>query len=124
VEARDGVEAIAVLALRDDVAAILTDVTMPNMNGVALAAVVAERRSNVGIVMTSGAVPAGLKVELPAGARFIQKPCTADTLLEEIEVVLPRVGAPVALKGLPTMQPGNSHGAGGIAQPLAEPDEG
>jgi len=32
-EARDGVEAIAVIELRDDVAALFTDVTMPNMNG-------------------------------------------------------------------------------------------
>ncbi|MFL4972085.1 MAG: response regulator [Microvirga sp.] len=123
VEARDGVEAIAVLELRDDVAAILTDVAMPNMNGVALAAIVAERWSSVGIVITSGAVPAGLKIELPAGARFIQKPYTAETLLQEIAAVLPRLGAPVALKSLPTMQPGKPHGAGGIAQPLAEPDE-
>jgi two-component system, response regulator PdtaR len=30
-EARDGVEAIAMLELRDDVAALFTDVTMPNM---------------------------------------------------------------------------------------------
>ena len=73
--------------------------------------------------MTSGAVPAGLKIELPAGARFIQKPYTAETLLQEIEAVLPRLGAPVALKSLPTMQPGKPHGAGGLAQPLAEPDE-
>ena len=123
VEARDGVEAIAILELRDNVAAILTDVTMPNMNGVALAAIVAERWPTVGIVMTSGAVPAGLKIELPAGARFIQKPYTADTLLQEIAAVLPRLGAPVALKSLPTMQPGKPHGGGGLAQPLAEPDE-
>jgi two-component system, response regulator PdtaR len=123
VEARDGVEAVAILEMREDVAAIFTDVSMPNMNGVALAALVAERWPSVGIVITSGAVPAGLKVELPAGARFIQKPYTAEKLLQEIAAVLPRLGAPVALKSLPTMQPGKPHGAGGIAQPLAEPDE-
>ena len=33
-EARDGVEAIAMIELRDDVSALFTDVTMPNMNGV------------------------------------------------------------------------------------------
>jgi CheY-like chemotaxis protein len=123
VEARDGVEAIAILEARDDIAAMFTDVMMPNMNGVALAAIVSERWPSVGIVITSGAVPAGVKVELPTGARFIQKPYTAETLLQVIEAVLPRLGTPVALKNLPTMQPGKPHGAGGIAQPLAEPDE-
>jgi CheY-like chemotaxis protein len=35
VEARDGVEALAILEMRDDVAVLFTDVAMPNMNGVA-----------------------------------------------------------------------------------------
>jgi two-component system, response regulator PdtaR len=123
VESRDGVEAVAILEMREDVAAIFTDVSMPNMNGVALAAIVSERWPNVGIVITSGAVPPGVKVELPPGARFLQKPYTAESLLQEIQAVLPRLGAPVALKSLATMQPGKMHGAGGLAQPLPEPEE-
>jgi hypothetical protein len=31
--------------------------------------------------------------------------------------------APVALKSLPTLSAGNNHGAGGLAQPLPEPDD-
>jgi two-component system, response regulator PdtaR len=123
VEARDGVEALATLELRDDVAALLTDVAMPNMNGVALAEVVSERWPHIGIVITSGAVPQELTLELPAGARFIQKPYRIKTLIQAIEAVLPRASAPVGLHSVPTLQPGNMHGAGGIAQPLAEPDE-
>ena len=114
VEARDGVEAVAILELRDDVAAIVTE-TMPNMNGVALAAIVRERWPSVGIVITSGAIPRDLKFELPTGARFLQKPCTAEKLIQGIEAVLPRLGAPVALKSLPWYRPGKPHGAGGIA---------
>jgi two-component system, response regulator PdtaR len=121
-EARDGVEALALLEVRDDVAALFTDIAMPNMNGMALAALVSERWPNVGIVITSGAVPPGLKLELPAGARFLLKPYTAEALLQEIQAVLPRLGTSVAVKSLPTMQPGRMHGAG-IAQPLAEPEE-
>src|SRR5215211_8095771 len=68
-EARDGVEAIAVIELRDDVAALFTDVTMPNMNGVALARLVRERWPHIGIVITSGALPPNVKLELPEGAR-------------------------------------------------------
>jgi CheY-like chemotaxis protein len=73
-EARDAVEAIAMIELREDVAALFTDVTMPNMNGVALARVVRERWPYIGIVVTSGALPPDVKLELPEGARFLAKP--------------------------------------------------
>ena len=48
VEARDGIEAVATLELRDDVGALLTDVAMPNMNGVALVKIVSERYPHIG----------------------------------------------------------------------------
>ena len=122
-EARDGVEAIAVIELRDDVAALFTDVTMPNMNGVALARVVRERWPHIGIVVTSGALPPNVKLELPDGARFLAKPYKPKQLLQEIQAVLPLVGSAVAIRSLPTMQPGKMHGAGGLAQALSEPEE-
>jgi CheY-like chemotaxis protein len=105
VEARDGVEALAIFEMRDDVAAMLTDVTMPNMDGISLAKIVCKRWSNVGIVVTS-------------------KPYKPDTLLREIAAVIPTQGTtPVALRSIPTLQPGKMHGSGGIAQPLAEPEK-
>ena len=122
-EARDGVEAIAVIELRDDVAALFTDVTMPNMNGVALARLVRERWPHIGIVITSGALPPNVKLELPDGARFLAKPYKPKQLLQEIQAVLPLVGSAVAIRSLPTMQPGKMHGAGGLAQALSEPEE-
>lgn len=124
IEARDGVEAVAILEVRDDVAAVVTDVSMPNMNGIAFAKLVSERRPHVGIVIMSGAMPQGVKLELPNNARFVGKPYLAEALLQELNAVLPRVSGPaVALNSLPTMQPGKPHGAGGIAQPLSEPDQ-
>ena len=124
VEARDGVEALALLEVRDDVAALLTDVTMPNMNGIALAKIVSERWPNVGIVVTSGALPQGVQLGLPPRARFVPKPYQHEALLREIAAVLPmRSGNLVALQSIPTRQAGKVHGAGGLAQPLAEPEE-
>jgi CheY-like chemotaxis protein len=121
VEARDGVEALAILELRDDVAALLTDVAMPNLNGIALAKVVATRWPRVGIVIMSGAIPADL--QLPQGAHFLPKPFDPGRLVQEIESVLPRLGGPVALKSLATVQPGREFGAGGLAHPLPSPEE-
>ena len=67
--------------------------------------------------------PVQRELELPDGARFLAKPYSPKQLLQEIQAVLPMVGSAVAIKSLPTMQPGRVHGAGGLAQPLPEPDE-
>ena len=124
VEARDGVEAIAVLELRaGEVSALLTDVRMPNMNGIALARVVHERWPQVGIVITTGALPTGLDLDLPRGARFLWKPYGVTALLQQVEAVLPRIGGPITIKSIPTLLPGREYGAGGIAHPLPEPDD-
>jgi CheY-like chemotaxis protein len=123
VEARDGVEAIALLEMRDDVGVMLTDIAMPNIDGSALVKIVNERWPGVGIVVTSGAIPLGLQLDLPPGARFLSKPYTPAKLTQEVEAVSPRLGAPVDLKSIPTLQAGKAHGAGGLAQPLSEPDE-
>jgi DNA-binding NtrC family response regulator len=100
------------IEMREDVAALFTDVGLPNMNGVALAKIVSDRWPHIGIVITSGAVPPGVKLELPTNARFLQKPYLPEALLQEIKAVLPSVSGSVALKSLPTMEPGKPHGAG------------
>jgi two-component system, response regulator PdtaR len=124
VEARDALEAIALLEVRDDVAAIFTDVAMPTMNGIELAKIVSQRWPHIGIVVTSGALPPGVALDLPPGARFVSKPYQPDTVLHEIEAVTPvQIGSPVALQSIPNLQPGRLHGAGGLAQPLREPEE-
>src|SRR5918993_467764 len=71
VDARDGVEAIAILEVRDDVSAVFTDVAMPNMNGIQLAKIVSQQWPHIGIVVTSGALPPGVALDLPPGARFV-----------------------------------------------------
>jgi two-component system, response regulator PdtaR len=124
VEARDGVEALAILELRNDVSVLFTDVQMTSMHGITLARIVSERWPHIGIVVASGALPPGVPLQLPEGARFIRKPYNAEALLREIAAVAPLASAtPVALQSIPTIQPGRIHGAGGIAQPLPEPEE-
>src|SRR5687767_2614527 len=72
-DARDGQEALTILEVNNSIRAILTDVTMPNVDGVTLAKIVLDRWPDIGIVVTSGlSSPAGL----PKGARFICKPYT------------------------------------------------
>ena len=54
--------------LEETVAAIFTDVAMPNMNGIDLAKVVSHRWPHIGIIVTSGALPSGVVLDLPAGS--------------------------------------------------------
>lgn len=123
-EARDGVEAIAALESHArQVSALLTDVRMPNMNGLALARTVHDRWPHIGVVITTAALPTGLDLDLTKGARFLPKPYSLTALLQQIEAVLPRVGGPITIKSIPTLLPGREFGAGGIAHPLPEPDD-
>jgi DNA-binding NarL/FixJ family response regulator len=74
---------------------VFTDVAMPNMNGIQLAKIVSQRWPHIGIVVTSGALPPGVALDLPAGARFVAKPYNPDTVLQEIAAVAPtQVGSP------------------------------
>jgi CheY-like chemotaxis protein len=85
VEAHDGQEALAILGTKNTVRALLTDVNMPNVDGLALAKIVRQRWPHIGIVVTSGMPkPSGL----PAGARFISKPYKYEDVLQELELVI------------------------------------
>ena len=85
VEARDGQEALAILGAKNTVRALLTDVNMPNVDGLALAKIVRQRWPHIGVVVTSGRPkPSGL----PAGARFIGKPYKYEDVLHELEAVI------------------------------------
>ena len=85
VEAQDGQEALAILGAQNTVRALLTDVNMPNVDGLALARIVRQRWPHIAIVVTSGRpMPAGL----PEGARFIGKPYRYKDVLEELEAAI------------------------------------
>lgn len=85
VEAQDGREALAILDAKNTVRALLTDVNMPNVDGLALARIVRQRWPHIGVVVTSGRpMPAGM----PDGARFISKPYRYEDVLQELEAVI------------------------------------
>lgn len=76
-EASDADEAIAILAARDDIRLIFTDIHMPgSMDGLKLAHFVRDRWPPVKVVATSGHARIA-DSELPEGARFVPKPYSA-----------------------------------------------
>ena len=76
-EAGDADEAIAILAARNDVRLIFTDVHMPgSMDGLKLAHFVRDRWPPVKIVATSGRARIA-ESDLPEGGRFVPKPYSA-----------------------------------------------
>ncbi len=76
VEAANADEAIAILAARDDVGLVFTDVNMPgSMDGLKLTRLVRDRWPPVKVVATSGHARIA-EGDLPEGGRFLHKPYT------------------------------------------------
>jgi CheY-like chemotaxis protein len=126
-QARDGQEALTILELRgEDVRVLLSDIAMPNLGGLKLAAIVQDRWPHIGIVLGSADPGPNIRQEAPPGARFLSKPFRSADVLEAVRIVLLDKAAPgpaVALHSIPTLHAGQMHGAGGLAQPLPEAEE-
>jgi CheY-like chemotaxis protein len=126
-EAQDGQEALAILEVRGgSVRVLVTDIAMPNLGGLDLAALVSTRWPHVGVVVASAAAPPNVSDRMPKGSRFVAKPYTEKDLLKAVEAVLRTEqdpGPAVALHSFPTFHAGQMHGAGGLAQPLPAPEE-
>ena len=71
---------------------VVTDQKMPGMSGVEMAHAVRQLRSNMPVILMSGAVLDGLNAEAVAGGvnAFIYKPNIAEELIAAIERLLPR----------------------------------
>ena len=88
VDAYDGEHALLRLAERPEIAALFTDVNMPGRyDGVALARMVHERRPDVVVVITSGAVKLG-RDQIPDDGRFVPKPYDGRRVAELIHELL------------------------------------
>ena len=87
-EAADGVTAQQVWTEHQGrIALLLTDVIMPGgVDGWGLAALLQKQDPQLRVIVTSGysADIAGRALELPAGQKFIQKPCPPEQLLEAV----------------------------------------
>ena len=88
VEARNGSEALQLLReLGDEICVILTDISMPDMNGIALANAVRELFPAMPIILMS-ALPEEDWPERPRGAwTFVPKPMKRESLLKALRSV-------------------------------------
>ncbi len=91
-EAVDAAEALRLLDARPDIALVFTDVDMPGeINGLGLGRLISLKTPDLPMIITTG----GANVspgDLPASARFLQKPYTPDalrTLIEQMIVAPP-----------------------------------
>ena len=87
-EARGSAEAINILASREDVDLLFTDVNMPGkMDGLQLAFYVHQHLPKVGIIVASGTLVVQTKT-LPTGARFFTKPYSEQEIAAEMAAML------------------------------------
>jgi CheY-like chemotaxis protein len=85
-EGRDGQEALTILEVRADV--LVSDISMPNLNGLDLASIVSVRWPQIGIVFSSGHAPADLRRRMPERARFVAKPFREADLLKAVGAMI------------------------------------
>ena len=91
IEAPGGMEAIGLLQLHTGpIDLLITDVSMPRMNGAAVADKVLEMRPDVKVLFMSGYTDSVIADEgmLRAGREFIQKPFTKGALAQKVRQVL------------------------------------
>jgi CheY-like chemotaxis protein len=81
--------ALGILQARPDICGLITDVELSGkVNGFELANAVSEARPTLPIVIVSGrAAPDPERI--PAGARFISRPCTGEDILQQIRSLMP-----------------------------------
>jgi two-component system cell cycle sensor histidine kinase/response regulator CckA len=88
VEAGDGKEALAVLsAAETPIGLVLTDIRMPNLNGLELERLMRERWPNIPVLLMSGEVTREWVVEVvhDPTVRLLRKPFTAEEVLEAVQ---------------------------------------
>lgn len=86
-EACDAADAMTILEGRNDIAAVFTDIEMPGMSGLDLAAAIRGRWPAIAVLVTSGRVRPG-ESKLPDGADFIPKPYRPSEMIEKMAAVM------------------------------------
>ena len=95
IEADDGTSALRIVEASDHVFDILvTDIRMPRMGGLELAAKMREISPSTDILYMSGHGDPFTAEEVKGGARFLQKPFTLDLLLDTVRPILTARGSP------------------------------
>ena len=82
----DGPEAIASARLVQSIDVLVTDVVMPNLSGIELAAQMMDSYPLMGVVLLSGYTPETLDLErvTARGATFVPKPVTSNQLVQAV----------------------------------------
>jgi CheY-like chemotaxis protein len=88
-EACEAADALTILEGRDDIRAVFTDIEMPGMDGLALAATIRGRWPAIAVLITSGRVRPGHDA-LPIGAGFIAKPYLPTDVVDRLEMIMDR----------------------------------
>lgn len=78
-EAADGRDALQILETTSVISILFTDIEMPNLGGLELAAIVAERWPEIEIVITSGRLEPSTR-DMPDAAAFLPKPYDTQSL--------------------------------------------
>jgi CheY-like chemotaxis protein len=81
--------ALGIIQARPDICGLITDVELSGKtNGFELATAVSEARPKLPIVIVSGRAAPDPE-RMPAGARFIARPCTGEDILSQLKGLLP-----------------------------------
>jgi len=90
-DAPDGETALGLLTPDRRLDVLVTDMTMPGIDGRELAGQVQALRPGLGVVFVSGYVPDAARLDGIPGAVFLPKPFTPSDLLRAVSRALPRV---------------------------------
>lgn len=82
VVAYSGAAALEMLASHPDIDAVVSDVMMPGMNGLELAAQIAERYPKIKIILASGYMAPSMFQQQPLTQLFIAKPYKVEQLIK------------------------------------------
>ncbi|GJM39760.1 MAG: hypothetical protein DHS20C20_00420 [Ardenticatenaceae bacterium] len=89
VTAKDGTEALKIFhAQTDEIALVLTDAVMPNMDGFALASALQAREPNIKVLMMSGYSGDTISKQVPKLAGRLQKPLNLQILAKMLRDIL------------------------------------
>jgi two-component system cell cycle sensor histidine kinase/response regulator CckA len=92
VEAGDGVEALAVADGLARLDLLVSDITMPRMQGTELARRLSEERSDFGVLLISGHTEAAARSDLGPNHVFLEKPYSQAGLAAAVRSALARRG--------------------------------
>ncbi|HEU4413526.1 MAG TPA: response regulator, partial [Candidatus Angelobacter sp.] len=103
IDAADGAQGLKILKERhNEIAMVVSDITMPQVTGIDLARVVQQIAPRIPVLLISGFLDAAMRErlrQLPLPTTYIEKPFSFATLAERVRESLDRNGEPPATTG-------------------------